>query len=156
MMSNVFDNHGAIGCDEEAPLQRALKLDEGPGPQARLEDPSEGTIIATRWTPNRVEVDVELRAPTVVSVNENWNEHWKLELIGDARDAEQGEIIRVGPKLERDKDGGRLGARVPRGRYTVAFVYRPRSFVIGAITSALAIPLALFAWLAWRRGRRTR
>ncbi|MDB4967850.1 MAG: hypothetical protein JWN44_3539 [Myxococcales bacterium] len=30
MMPNVFDNHGAIGCDEEAPLQRALQLDEGP------------------------------------------------------------------------------------------------------------------------------
>ena len=156
MMSNVFENHGAIGCDEEAPLQRALKLDEGPGPQARIEPPANGTILATRWTPNRVELDVELRAPSVVSVNENWNEHWKLELLGDARDAENGQILRVGPKLERDRDGGRLGARVPRGHYTIAFVYRPRSFVVGAVVSALAIPLALGLWLALRRARRTR
>jgi len=154
MMSNVFENRGAIGCDEEAPLQRALKLDEGPGPQARIEEPANGTIIATRWTPNRVELDLELRKPSVVSVNENWNEHWRLELIGDSRTAENGELIRVGPKLERDKDGGRLGARVPKGDYTVAFVYRPRSFVAGAITSALAIPLAIGAWLAMRRRRR--
>jgi hypothetical protein len=155
MMSNVFENHGAIGCDEEAPLQRALKLDEGPGPQARIEEPANGTIIATRWTPNRVELDIELRKPSVVSVNENWNEHWRLELIGDSRTAENGELIRVGPKLERDKDGGRLGARVPKGDYTVAFVYRPRSFVAGAIVSALAIPLAIGAWLTLRRRRRT-
>jgi hypothetical protein len=155
MMSNVFENHGAIGCDEEAPLQRALKLDEGPGPQARIEEPANGTIIATRWTPNRIELDIELRKPSVVSVNENWNEHWRLELIGDSRTAENGELIRVGPKLERDKDGGRLGARVPKGDYTVAFVYRPRSFVAGAIVSALAIPLAIGAWLTLRRRRRT-
>lgn len=148
MMANVFENHGAIGCDEEAPLQRALSLDEGPGPQARVEDATAGRIAATRWTPNRVELDVELSAPSVVSVNENWNEHWRVD---------HGEVVRVGPKLARDKDGGRLGARVPAGRYTLAFVYRPRSFVAGAIVSALAIPLAIAAWIFSRRRRaRTR
>ncbi|HEY1587047.1 MAG TPA: hypothetical protein VGH63_15235 [Polyangia bacterium] len=156
MMTNVFDNHGAIGCDEEAPLQRALTLDEGPGPQARVEDPTTGRIVAARWTPNRVELDVELTASSVVSVNENWNEHWRVELIGDSRDAEHAEVIRVGPKLGRDKDGGRLGARVPRGRYTVAFVYRPRSFVVGLVVSALAIPLLAAAWIFARRRRRMR
>ena len=114
------------------------------------------TSVATRWTPNRVEVDVDLSAPSVVSVNENWNEHWRVELIGDARDAEHAEVIRVGPKLGRDKDGGRLGARVPRGRYTVAFVYRPRSFVVGLVVSALSIPLLAAAWIFARRRRRTR
>jgi len=156
MMQNVFDNHGAIGCDEEAPLQRALKLDEGPVAQARVEDPSAGRILATRWTPNRVELDVDLATAATVSVNENWNEHWRVELAGDARTAEHGEVVRVGDKWPRDKDGGRLGARVPRGRYTVAFVYRPRSFVIGLILSALAIPLAIGAWIAARRRRRRR
>jgi hypothetical protein len=153
MMSNVFDNHGAIGCDEEAPLQRALKLDEGPAPQARVEDSTAGRIEAVRWTPNRVELDVDLRAPATVSVNENWNEHWRLELIGDSRRAEHGEVVRVGPKLERDKDGGRLGARVPAGRYTLAFVYRPRSFVVGLLVSALSIPLAIALWIFLRRRR---
>jgi hypothetical protein len=154
MMTNVFENHGAIGCDEEAPLQRALTLDEGPKPQARVEDPATGKIDAIRWTPNLVELDVDLRDWAVVSVNENWNEHWKLELLGDSRRAEHGEVQRVGPKLARDKDGGRLGARVPPGRYTVAFVYRPRSFKAGILLSALAIPLAVAAWILARRRRR--
>lgn len=156
MMMNVFENHGAIGCDEEAPLQRALKLDEGPGPQARLEDPSAGTVRAIRWTPNRVELDVELQKNAVVSVNENWNEHWRVDLVGDARIAERAEVIRVGDKWPRDRDGGRLGARVPKGSYTVAFVYRPRSFTVGLILSALAIPLAIAAWIGARRRRRRR
>ena len=150
MMSNVFENHGAIGCDEEAPLQRALALDEGPKPQARVEPDAAtgappGRIEAIRWTPNRVELDLDLSAPAVVSVNENWNEHWRVD---------RGEMVRVGPKLARDKDGGRLGARVPAGRYTLAFVYRPRSFVVGMIVSALAIPLAIAVWILLRRRRR--
>jgi hypothetical protein len=145
MMTHVFENHGAIGCDEEAPLQRALVLDEGPKPQARLEDEAAGRIEAVRWTPNRVELDLDLPAPAVVSVNENWNEHWRVD---------RGEMIRVGPKLGRDKDGGRLGARVPAGRYTLAFVYRPRSFVAGMWLTLLAIPLAVAAWVFARRRRR--
>ncbi|MDB4967849.1 MAG: hypothetical protein JWN44_3538, partial [Myxococcales bacterium] len=66
-------------------------------------------MSAIRWTPNRIEADVEVPAPAVVSVNENWNEHWRAQL-GDGSAAE---VIRVGPKLERDHDGGRLGAKVP-------------------------------------------
>jgi hypothetical protein len=155
MMQNVFDNHGAIGCDEEAPLQRALRLDEGPGPQARLEDPAAGRIAAIRWTPNRVELDVELARAATVSVNENWNEHWRVELDGAPAGAAPAQLLRVGPKLARDRDGGRLGARVPPGRYTVAFLYRPRSFVLGLALSALAIPLAIAAWI-WARRRRRR
>ena len=42
----------------------------------------------------------------------------------------------------------------PEHRYTLAFVYRPRSFVAGAIVSALAIPLAIGAWILLRRRRR--
>jgi hypothetical protein len=155
MMANVFENHGAIGCDEEAPLQRALKLDEGAVAQARIEDPSAGTLLATRWSPNVVELDVDLRKNAVVSVNENWNEHWRVELFGDARTAERAEVVRVGPKLERDKDGGRLGARVPKGHYTIAFLYRPRSFTVGLLFSLVAIPMAVAAWIAARRRRRS-
>ncbi|MDB4970969.1 MAG: hypothetical protein JWN44_6658, partial [Myxococcales bacterium] len=82
--------------------------------------------------------------------NENWNEHWRAQL-GDGSAAE---VIRVGPKLERDHDGGRLGAKVPAGRFTVSFIYRPRSFVVGSIMSAMAIPLAVAAWILLRRRAR--
>lgn len=169
MMANVFANHGAIGCDEEAPLQRALTLDEGPRfAQVRVDtegavaanghvDIAPGTtpntsghVLAVRWTPNRVEADVELTVPATVSVNENWNEHWRAE-----SDGQPIAMVRVGPKLARDHDGGRLGARVPTaGRHTIAFYYRPRSFVAGAVISSLSIPLAIAAWIFLRRRRR--
>jgi hypothetical protein len=150
MMSNVFENHGAIGCDEEAPLQRALRLDEGDVPQARLEDAGAGRIEAITWTPNRVDVRVALMQPATVSVNENWNEHWRAQTSAGERVA----VVRVGPKLERDRDGGRLGARAPAGNYVLSFVYRPRSFVVGLILTLFSFPLAIAGWVLLRRRRR--
>jgi hypothetical protein len=151
MMSNVFANRGAIGCDEEAPLQRALRLDEGDVAQAKLEPPRAGRIEATDWTPNRVTLQLALDDAATVSVNENWNEHWRAYYdTGD-----EVPVIRVGPKLERDRDGGRLGARVPAGRHVLSFVYRPRSFVIGLILTLLSLPLAFVAWSYLCRGARS-
>lgn len=151
MMQNVFANHGAIGCDEEAPLQRALKLDEGDVPQARLEDDAAGRIESIRWTPNRIDVALALEQPARVSVNENWNEHWRAH----SSTGEPLRVVRVGPKLARDRDGGRLGAEAPAGHYTLTFQYRPRSFVIGLVLSLVSLPLALAAWIFLRRRRPT-
>jgi hypothetical protein len=152
MMANVFENHGAIGCDEEAPLQRAKQLDEGPVAQARIEGPAQptgGQLHAIRWSPNRVELDVTLDQPGIVSVNQNWNEHWRVKLSTGG----EAPLVKLGPKHPHDLVGGRLAAEVPAGSYTVAFVYRPRSFVIGATLSLLSVPLAIGLWI-WARRRR--
>jgi len=144
MLPMVYANRGVLGCDEEAPLTRALSLDEGAVPQARLDDPSAGTVGAIRWSPNRLEVEVALDRPASLLVNLNWNEHWKSEV---------GELARHGPKWPADKDGGRLSVRLPAHRGAVVLLYRPRSFVLGAtlsLLSVLAIAIAL-----WRhRARR--
>jgi hypothetical protein len=142
MMQHVLAGHGAIGCDEEAPLQRAEELDEGDVPQVRLDDPSAGELRALRWTPNRVEVEVALARPATVLINENWNEHWKSDV---------GQVVKVGPKLARDRDGGRLGVEAPAGTYTLTAYYRPRSFLVGAAVSGLAAPVLFALFFALRR-----
>jgi hypothetical protein len=145
MINHVLLNHGAIGCDEEAPLQRAAALDLGDVPQVKLLDPSAGEVRDVRWTPNRVEMTLALTKPTTVLINENWNEHWR---------SSRGRIAKVGEKVARDKAGGRLGVEVDAGTGPLAVYYRPRSFVVGAVVSGLAIPAALVFWL-WRRRRRS-
>jgi hypothetical protein len=142
MMNAVMVGHGAIGCDEEAPLQRAAALDEGPGPQVKLDDATAGTIASVRWTPNRVEVDLVLDRPATVLLNQNWNEHWRTSA---------GEIVKYGPKWPRDRDGGRLAVAAPAGRYTLTVDYRPRSFVVGAWVSLLATLLLSLLVLVERR-----
>ncbi len=146
MMNHVMAGHGAIGCDEEAPLQRALKLDEGPGPQVKLDDPTSGTVRELRWTPNRIEVEVELQRPATVLFNQNWNEHWK---------SSTGQVVKLGEKWPRDRDGGRLAVTAPAGSSRVAVYYQPRSFVIGASLSGVAMPLLLVIFLAARRRKRS-
>ncbi len=139
MRGVLFAGHGALGCDEEAPLQRAEGLDPGDVPQARLLDPAAGEIVESKWTPNRREITVELRRPTVLFVNSNWNEHWRTDL---------GRITRVAGRLSVDD--------LPLGRHTVTLRYAPRSFTVGAIVTALSLPLALAAFALARRRRRSR
>jgi hypothetical protein len=145
MLNVVLLNHGALACDEEAPLQRAAELDEGDVPQVRLLDPAAGEIRESRWTPNRIDVSLRLQRPTTVMINENWNEHFR---------ASTGRVVRVGEKHPRDRDGGRLGVEAPAGEYTLTVLYRPRSFVIGAVVSGLTLPLAVAFWWVRRRKRK--
>lgn len=146
MMDHILAGHGAIGCDEEAPLQRALQLDIGPNqPQAKLAPNAAGVLGQLVWTPNRLEIAVDLPSPARVLFNQNWNEHWKTSA---------GLVVRDGPKVARDRDGGRLAVDAPAGKYTLVLRYRPTSFVVGAATSAIGIP-GLLALFVVRRRRRS-
>lgn len=132
MLDGVIARRGTLSCDEEAPLQRG-ELDPGPGEQARLLDPGAGTVTAERWSPNEVALAVDLSRPTIVLINQNWNEHWTAQ-GGRVRSVE-----------------GRLGVATEAGRRRLLVRYRPRSFVVGAWVSALALPLALAAFIALRK-----
>jgi hypothetical protein len=139
MRDHLFQGHGSLGCDEEAPLQRAEGLDPGDVPQERLLDPAAGEIISTDWSPNRRAVTVDLKRATTLFVNSNWNEHWK---------SDRGKVTRV---------AGRLAvAELPVGRSTVTLSYAPRSFLAGVGVSVVSLPffVGLFVVLRVRRGRR--
>ncbi len=141
MLDIVYQNRGDIGCDEEAPLTRALQLDEGPGPQVRIDDAA-GTARLRAWSPNRLDLDVELDRPATLLVNLNWNEHWK---------SSAGEITRFGDRWPADRDGGRLAVRLPALRGPVTLRYRPSIFVVGLVVSALSLLAA--GWVVSRRRR---
>jgi hypothetical protein len=142
MMHHVVAGQGVIGCDEEAPLERALQLDVDEVPQVRLADPTAGQLGDVRWTMSRVTVHVKLQRDATVTFNENWNEHWK---------STAGRVVRFGPKLPMDKDGGRLAVEAPAGEYDLSVYYRPRSFVVGATVSLITFPLALALWFLRRK-----
>lgn len=144
MQQDVWAHTGAVGCDEEAPLQRADKLDYGRVPQVKLAEPDAGTVGTIRWTPNRIEAEVTLSRPTRVLFNTDWNEHWK---------ATHGTVVAHGNKHPRDRRGGRLAIDAPSGTYTIAAYYRPTSFVVGALVTGVSLPalLALFALVRRRR-----
>jgi hypothetical protein len=91
-----------------------------------------------------MEADVRLERATTVLFNQNWNEHWT---------SPSGKVQKVGEKWPHDLVGGRLGVEVGPGAQTVVVRYLPRSFVVGAVVSGCAIPLAIVIWLYRRRLR---
>lgn len=144
MLPDILLNHGVIGCDEEAPLQRAKELDLGDVPQARLLEPDAGDVTLTRFAPSRIDLSLRLTRETVVLVNSNWNEHWQTSL---------GTIEKFGDKHPRDRDGGRLALRLPAGTHAVVLRYRPRTAVIGAWLSLIGGIAALALFIGARRKR---
>lgn len=138
-------NHGVIGCDEESPLQRAKELDLGDVAQARLADPTLGKVEVVSWKPNRVQLHVELSADGVALINTNWNEHWRTD---------KGTIEKFGEKHPRDRDGGRLGVKLPAGTHDVVVTYRPRSFLIGTIVTLLGGGALAALFVVMRRRRK--
>ncbi|MBL9008176.1 MAG: hypothetical protein JNJ46_28210 [Myxococcales bacterium] len=146
MLPDILLNHGVIGCDEEAPLQRAKELDLGDVPQARLLDPSVGQVTVTHFAPSRIELRVQLTSETLVLLNSNWNEHFQTSM---------GTIEKFGEKHPRDRDGGRLAVRLSAGAHHVTVRYRPTTFIVGSWLSCVGgmAALALFIWARWRRAK---
>ena len=140
MRELIFQGHGVMRCDEEAPLQRAQALETGDVAQVRLFDPAAGEIIEHRFSPNRRTITVELRRPTQLLLNSNWNEHFHLTKPGSGA-----RVVSLNGRL-----GVELSGLQP-GRHTVEVVYSPRSFAVGLGLSTLAWPLAI--WLFVRRRR---
>jgi hypothetical protein len=144
MRELIFAGHGVSGCDEEAPLQRAKQLDLGDVPQAKLADETAGAVIEHLFSPNRRRITVELsRSNTLLLINSNWNEHFRLDAPSQARGAR---IERPDGKLAIDLTP--LGP----GRHTLEVIYAPRSFTIGLALSLIAWPLLLLLfWFGPRR-----
>jgi len=133
-----MQGHGVMGCDEEAPLQRAEKLVLGDVPQAWLADPATGRLLQSHYTPNRRELTIETLQPGArLLLNSNWNEHWHA----------------LPKTVQVVKDHGQLAldlSALPLGQHRVAAYYRPRSFLLGVLLSALSWLIGL---LWWRRSR---
>jgi len=146
MRELMFDGYGVLRCDEEAPLQRAVSLDAGNVPQARLVG-SAGTIVEERFSPNVRTATVDLQQEGgLLLLNSNWNEHFRL-----AGADSQHRIRRIDGRLAVD-----LGGLLP-GRHTLQVIYAPRSFTVGLVLSLLAWPLALALFFTgWRAGSEAR
>jgi len=138
-----LQGHGVMGCDEEAPLQRAKSLELGNVPQARLAEPDAGRILHSEVTPNRRTVTLELaRSTPLLLLNSNWNEHF---------------VTRT-PNTAIQNVAGQLAVEISHlapGQQTVVVQYAPRSFTAGLWITALAAPLCL-AWFLRQQRRNPR
>ena len=115
MVSNIYDE-----IDNEY-----LSLYEGrniAGPE------TQATVIS--WSPNRVVVQVEAAKETIVVINTNYAQGWRVN--GQAA---------VNP-------GARVGTTVQPGRHLLVFSYHPPGLRFG-----LLITLITVSWIIWRQRR---
>ena len=115
------------------PLRTAL-VESEPGP-AQPSVSQSGSAEVVRYEPNRVEVKTRGGAASILVLSENHYPGWRAYLDGEAVG-----VLRV--------NYNQRGVRVPAGEHEVLFVYRPKSFIVGAVVSLLTA-LGLLAW--WRR-----
>jgi hypothetical protein len=131
-------NLGTLSCYEETPVPISPRLRGDLVADEYLVEPGVGTVTRKRWSPNRIELEVDAKRPATVLVNQNMGEGWR---------AEGADIVPGGVD-------GLIAARVAAGRHTVVFRYRPRAYVVGAAVSLLAGAAAAAFLVFERRSRR--
>lgn len=128
------------------PTKTATMVTDGPGGAPREDTAPVGRgpslVGRTTWSrpdPNRFHVTVAGSPGGWLVVREGWYPGWTATVNGA-----ETPVLRV--------DHAFRAVRVPAGDARVEFVYRPRSFLVGAVMSALSALLALAWWFLGKRG----
>jgi hypothetical protein len=106
---------------------RSVVLEEEPTPAPQPATAEERAEVLHEET-DALDLDVTLSAPGIVVVTDGYDEGWHAYL----RDG--GAVVPVMPA-----DYVLRGLVLPAGRHRIALEYRPRSFVVGAWVSAIAM-----------------
>ncbi|MDP8214975.1 MAG: YfhO family protein [Candidatus Euphemobacter frigidus] len=113
---------------EESPPPRFLKKGEG------------GTARVVEYGSQEITIRAELDGPGILLVNESWSPGWKAYVDGEEQKIYRANYLMRAVCLEA-------------GSHTVRFIYRPHSFIIGAVISVTALVILIISSLAARSGR---
>src|SRR5262249_14725265 len=128
-------DRGTVDGYQVVPVPRSAIASDAPDYRGEvfLDRAQEGARVVS-WSPNRIEVALDVSASDLVIVNQNFDRGWRI--ASDPRRA----VLAT---------RGLVSARVGPGDASIVFEYRPRSVVAGtwisAISFASLIPLA--RWL---------
>jgi hypothetical protein len=100
---------------------------------------SGGTAALSAWSPNHLSYDVDVPAPTVLIVNQNYHEGWRLE----AGNGQLGSIV------------GLIAVKLPAGKQHLLLAYRT-VWLRGGTAVSLTTLAVLLAMIVRSRRRRTR
>jgi hypothetical protein len=135
MFMLAISNHGAVNCYESAYSwgrnAHGANEDGYRGEQYLV---GSGTLGLARWTPNRLDYDIDARARATLIINQNYDSDWKI-VQGT------GEVF---------KSNGLLAVRVPAGKQRLELRYSSPSFVTGCFIFLLGIGAAISIHLAER------
>jgi len=95
-------------------------------------------VLAARFENQRVDVEVDAAAPSLVTLSQTFYHSWRAYVDGQPTP-----LLRANYAFQ--------AVQVPAGKHQVRLVYEDRAFFTGAVLSALAILGCLIGW--WACGR---
>jgi hypothetical protein len=122
---------GSLSCWDAYPIPESPLLEGDLEHEEYLDDPTAGHVEERRWSPNEIDLDVDLVRPARVVVNQNWHRGWR---------SSEGDV-----KSKR----GLLAVDLPAGKRTIALRFAPRSARGGLVISLVS--LVAIAFVARRR-----
>jgi hypothetical protein len=129
-------NLGSLRCFDELTVDISPALHAGLASEAYLLEADAGSARIARWSPSDWEIDLDLRRPTTLVVNQNAFRGWRAE--GGVYAPHEGLVA----------------VEVPAGRRTVRVWYRPVGYQLGAaLTLAGLIGTAVLSIFSRRRDR---
>jgi hypothetical protein len=137
----TFDEAWSLVSSKDFKLEEETAV-ECPRPLATSVEGASGTVRIVSDAPERVELEVDAPAPTLVVLADAFYAGWKVEVDGHAAD-----ILPANVAVR--------GVPVSAGRHQMVFVYRTPGLVAGAVVSGVSWGLAaLIAVVPLGRRRR--
>ncbi|MBI5490349.1 MAG: hypothetical protein HY905_23635 [Deltaproteobacteria bacterium] len=136
MGDHVAANHGTMRCQEINSVPRSKRVGEQ-GREYGIVEPATGTVHLLDWSPNQINLEVDLPGPATVWVNQNYHEGWSSD------------VGAVGP-LDHQ-----LTVQLPAGTRRVRLVYRAPGLRAGLLITALGAFL-LAGWFIGDRWWRSK
>jgi hypothetical protein len=129
-------SRGTLSCYEAYPVTQSERLRGDLSQEEYLAEPDAGHVARKSWSPNRLELSVNLARPTRLLVNQNYHPGWRANV---------GKVV---------SDQGLLAVALPKGEHSLTLSFWPRSATGGLVTSVLALAalLVLCRRISHRRG----
>jgi hypothetical protein len=125
-------NRGSLSCWDAYPVPQSPALRGDLQHEEYLEDASAGSVDEKLWSPNRIDLSLQLTRPGRLIVNQNHHTGWHASV---------GTVV---------NDHGRLAVDLPAGSQDLRLSFLPRSAVGGGAATAAALASC---WLLLRRRR---
>jgi hypothetical protein len=121
-------NMGVTNCSTQMAIRDIVAPSNRPGYRGEQYLLGAGTVALARWTPEILDYDVDVKAPTVLVVNQNYDTPWKIY-------RGKGEVFSYNRLL---------AVRLPAGAQRIQLRYRSAAFETGLLISIAALLIALF------------
>jgi hypothetical protein len=120
---------------------------DGKVPQQWVDPPAAGQALPHVWSPNALELEVTLRAPAVVVVNQNYETGWRSSAgeIGAFTQATHRQWLRSSLPAVETPPVGLLSVALPAGTHHLVLRHRPPGLPAGIVLTLIGLALAVTA-----------